>query len=216
MWFKKISNITWLICISFFCWLMLDLTLPYLSFESDVDFLATKQKIIHIKHWRYSFYVHVMFSIFALAAGLTQFSNYIIKKHKRLHRVMGYIYITDVLLLAGPTGLIMGFYANGTLAAKSSFILLSILWIIFTALAYRFALNKDFVSHKNWMIRSYALTLSAITLRLFALFLPKWFHMEAFTEYTLIAWLSWTVNLVIAEGFILMRRRRLFQFSKNT
>ena len=208
MWLKRISSLVWISSIAFFCWLMLDLTLPYLSFESDVDFLATKQKIIHLRHWRYSFYAHIMFSIFALTAGLTQFSRYIIRKHKNLHRFMGYIYVGDILLLAGPSGLIMGFYANGTIAAKSSFVLLSLLWIVFTLLAFWFALKKNFFRHRDWMIRSYALTLSAITLRLFALFLPKWFHMDAFAEYTLIAWLSWTVNLVVAELIIFLRRNK--------
>lgn len=188
---------------------MLDLTLPYLSFDYDVDFLLTKQKIIHIKHWRYSFYIHILFSIFALAAGLTQFSNYILKKLKKLHRWMGIIYVVDVLLLAGPTGLIMGFYANGNMYAKISFMLLAALWIIFTAMAYKTAIDKNFVQHRNWMYRSYALTLSAITLRLFAMFLPKWFHMEAFSEYTIIAWLSWTINLVVAEGIIFVKGNKL-------
>ena len=185
---------------------MLDLTLPYLGFDTDVDFLLTKQKIIHIKHWRYSFYIHILFSIFALAAGLTQFSNYILIKHKKIHRSMGYIYVIDVLLLAGPSGLIMGFYANGNAMAKISFMLLASLWIVFTAMAYKTALDKNFMKHRNWMYRSYALTLSAISLRLLAMFLPKWFHLEAFLEYTLIAWLSWPVNLIIAEGIIFYKK----------
>jgi hypothetical protein len=204
---KKFSNIVWFICIAIFCWLMIDLTLPYLGFSTDVDFLLTKQKIIHLKHWRYSFYIHIFFSIFALAAGLTQFSSHLLMKRKKLHRAMGYVYVIDILFLAGPTGLIMGFYANGTAWAKISFMVLASLWIVFTALALKKAISKDFSSHRNWMMRSYALTLSAITLRLFAMFLPRWFHMEAFAEYTLIAWLSWMVNLVIAEGIILLKKR---------
>lgn len=203
---RKISSIIWIISIAVFCWLMIDLTLPYLGFTYDVDFLLTKQKIIHIKHWRYSFNVHILFSIISLAAGLTQFSDYIIKKHKKLHRYFGYAYVIDVLLLAGPSGLIMAFYANGTVWAKSSFVILASLWIIFTAIAYKKAVDRDFVSHRHWMIRSYALTLSAITLRLLALILPRFFHIEAFFEYTLIAWLSWTVNLVIAEAIIFSKR----------
>src|ERR1041384_2542974 len=101
---RKVSSIIWIISIAIFCWLMIDLTLPYLGFTYDVDFLLTKQKIIHIKHWRYSFNVHILFSIFSLAAGLTQFSNYILKNYKKFHRYMGYIYVTNVLLLAGPSG----------------------------------------------------------------------------------------------------------------
>jgi hypothetical protein len=206
---KKLSSIFWLVCIATFCWLMIDLTLPYLNFKYDVDFLLTKQKIIHIKHWRYSFNVHIIFSIFALVAGLTQFSNYILKNHKKIHRAMGYAYVLDVLFLAGPSGMIMGFYANGTIWAKLSFISLAFCWIIFTALAYKKAIDKNFKAHQNWMMRSYALTLSAISLRLLAMFLPKWFHMEAFAEYTLIAWLSWTVNLLISEVIIFVKRNRI-------
>jgi hypothetical protein len=210
--FRKISSVIWLIAIAIFCWLMIDLTLPYLGFTYDVEFLLTKQKIIHIKHWRYSFNVHILFSIFSLAAGLTQFSKYILRKHKKFHRYMGYIYVIDILVLAGPSGLIMGFYANGTIYSKMSFMILATLWIVFTALAYKKALEKDFLSHRNWMMRSYALTLSAITLRLLALILPIWFHIEAFFEYTLIAWLSWTVNLFIAEIIIYSKRKSAILF----
>lgn len=210
--FRTISSVIWLITIAIFCWLMIDLTLPYLGFDYKVDFLLTKQKIIHIKHWRYSFNVHILFSIFSLAAGLTQFSNYILKKNKKLHRYVGYAYVIDVLLLAGPSGLIMGFYANGTSWAKCSFIILAIIWIIFTAISYKKAIDKDFVAHRKWMIRSYALTLSAITLRLLAMILPNWFRMEAFAEYTLIAWLSWTINLGIAELVIFSGRKKALNF----
>lgn len=204
---RRTGNIVWLVMVAVSCWLMLDLTLPYLGFETNVDFLLTKQKIIHIRHWRYSFYVHIMLSGFALVAGLTQFSDPILKKYKKLHRVMGYIYVVDILFLAGPSGLIMGFYANGTLWAKTSFVLLAMLWIIFTLLAFQKAIKKEFVSHRNWMIRSYALTFSAITLRLLALLLPRWFRFDAFTEYTLIAWCSWTLNLLAAEVLIFFKRR---------
>lgn len=210
--FRTISSVIWLIAIAIFCWLMIDLTLPYLGFDYKVDFLLTKQKIIHIKHWRYSFNVHILFSIFSLAAGLTQFSNYILEKYKKLHRYVGYAYVIDVLLLAGPSGLIMGFYANGTSWAKCSFIILAIIWIIFTAISYKKAIDKDFVAHRKWMIRSYALTLSAITLRLLAMILPNWFRMEAFAEYTLIAWLSWTINLGIAELVIFSGRKKALNF----
>lgn len=204
---KKTGSVIWLISIAFFCWLMIDLTLPYLGFTYDVDFLLSKQKIIHIKHWRYSFNVHILFSIFSLAAGLTQFSNYILKKHRHLHRVAGYIYVIDVLFLAGPSGLIMGFYSNGTMWAKTSFVVLSFLWILFTAIAFKMALIKKLDDHRNWMVRSYALTFSAITLRLLAYFLPKFIYIDAFTEYTLIAWLSWTINLIVAETIIYFKRK---------
>lgn len=185
---------------------MIDLTLPYLSFTYDVDFLLTKQKIIHLRHWRYAFNFHILLSIFSLLAGLTQFSQYILTKHKKLHRLMGYIYVIDVICIAGPSGLIMAFYANGTIVSKTSFVLLSILWIGFTTMAIIKVLQRDFIEHEKWMIRSYALTLSAISLRLMAFVLPKFMHLTAQTEYALIACLSWTINLLIAEWIIFSQK----------
>ncbi|MES2761876.1 MAG: DUF2306 domain-containing protein [Bacteroidota bacterium] len=202
---RSVRSVIWITGILFFCWLMIGLTLPYLGFEHDVDFLLTKQKIIHIKHWRYAFYIHILFSIFSLIAGLTQFSKFILNKYKKLHKTMGYIYAVDVICLAGPSGLIMAFYANGNSISKTSFVLLSTLWIFCTVIAIIKVLKKDFIEHENWMIRSYALTLSAITLRLLALILPKFIHLTAHTEYALIAWLSWIINLVIAEVIIYYR-----------
>lgn len=203
---KIIRSLIWIAFILLFSWLMIDLTLPYLNFTYDVEFLLTKQKIIHIKHWRYAFNFHILFSVFSLVAGITQFSNYIITKHKKLHRIMGYIYVVDVMCIAGPSGLIMAFYANGDIVSKTSFIVLSILWILFTAIALVKAFKKNFIEHEKWMIRSYALTLSAITLRLLALVMPKMIHLDAHQEYATIAWLSWLINLIIAEYIIFEKK----------
>jgi len=199
---RSVSTLIWVLLILLFCWLMINLTLPYLNFRYDVDFLLTKQKIIHLKHWRYAFYTHILLSILTLIAGLTQFSRYILKNYKKLHRTMGYIYAIDVICLAGPSGLIMAFYANGTIVSRTSFVLLSVCWILFTAISVSKIFRKDFIEHEKWMIRSYALTLSAISLRLMALVLPHFIHLTAQTEYAVIAWLSWTLNLLIAECII--------------
>jgi len=50
----------------------------------------------------------------------------------------------------------------------------------------------------DWMIRSYALTLGAVTLRIYIpLFLMQGVPFEQ--AYPAIAWLAWVPNLIIAE-----------------
>lgn len=188
--------------------LMLLITLPYLSFKLNVDFLVTKQSIIHLKHWRYAFYFHILTSVFVLLAGATQFSSYFLRRFRKAHRLIGKMYVFIILFLSGPAALVMSWYANGPVLAKMSFVLLSILWILFTGLAFYFALKKNFVQHRNFMIRSYALTLSAITLRLYALLIPYFVHMDGRDEYALISWASWTINLMVAEGIIYFTRKK--------
>lgn len=202
---KRIGWILTATAILYGAWLMLLLTIPYAAFEKYTDFLITKQRVYPIRHWRISFYIHIFVSITVLITGLLQFSKYLLDKYPRLHRNSGKIYALVVITLSGPTGLIMGFYANGGFYARVSFILLSLLWITFTIMGWRTAMQARWPEHITWMLRSYALTLSALTLRLYALVLGL-MHMplRPATAYIIISWLSWTLNLLLAE--LLLKR----------
>ena len=171
--------------------------------RNDVDFLQTKQNVYHIDYWRTSFYVHVFTSIFVLIAGLTQFNIYLQKKRKRIHRFMGYLYVLLVVFITGPAAFMMGWHANGGLPARTSFTLLAFLWVVFTICAWWYATQKRFLQHRAFMIRSYALTLSAITLRIYT-FSFAYFNVHArpVEIYITTAWLSWVPNLIIAEMII--------------
>ncbi|MBL7885017.1 MAG: DUF2306 domain-containing protein [Bacteroidia bacterium] len=181
---------------------MFKLTLPYLTFDYDVDFLLTKQSILHVSIWRYSFYIHITSSIFVLLFGAFQFIPTQSIRVLKIHRVLGKLYVLIIILLSAPSGLVMAFYANGGMWAKISFVSISILWWLFTFLAYTKIRKKNIESHRNYMTRSYALTLSAITLRTYALFLPFFIHLQSNHMYVLIAWISWVPNLLIAELII--------------
>lgn len=202
---KKAAWIVFVLGILYASYLLLLLSLPYLEMRRGIDFLKTKQLIYHIKHWRYSFYIHVFTSILIIASGLLQFSKTILNKYTKIHRVSGFIYLAVTLLISGPAALVMSFYANGGYPAQISFVILSILWIGTTFLAYHFVRKKDYEKHGKWMVRSYALTLSAVSLRLYSyLFDVFYLRMDPVDLYILLSWLSWTLNLIVAE--ILIRR----------
>jgi len=107
-----------------------------------------------------------------------------------------------VVLLAGPSGLVMGYHANGGFWSQLAFCLLSVLWIYFTVMAVVKVKQKDIEAHRKFMIRSFALTLSAITLRLWKYILVALFMPKPMDVYRLVAWLCWIGNLVIAEIII--------------
>lgn len=194
------------------CYLLLLLSIPYLEMKPNIDFLITKQFVYHIDSWRFAFYIHVFSSIFVIFCGLFQFSAYFIQKRPKIHKIFGYIYISDLLLIAGPGGLIMSFYANGGILAQISFVTLSTLWISFTLYAFILVLKKKYIQHGQWLLRSYALTLSAVTLR-FYLMLFDFFNLNIgpVESYIIVAYMSWIPNLIVAE--IMIRRgfvERLF------
>jgi uncharacterized membrane protein len=179
----------------------------YTSVKTDVGFLQFKQDYIHITIWRVAFYTHVFSSLLTLCAGFTQFSNYVLKHHKNIHRLVGKIYAYDVLLINFPAGMIMAFYANGHLPSKIAFIILDSLWFAFTYKAVVAIKAKDIKQHKRFMIRSYALTFSAITLRTWKIILSHSFTIDPLTLYMIDAWMGFVPNLLFAEWLI--RRMKL-------
>jgi hypothetical protein len=184
-------------------YLLILLSLPYIYFEKNVEFLLTKQLIYHIRPWRYSFYIHVFSSPIVILTRLHQFTPYIILKRPKLHRRLGYTYSIVVLLISGPSALIMSFYANGGYPSQVSFVLLTLLWITFTALSLIKAKNGKYISHARWNIRGYALTLSAVTLRFYLyLFDSMNLPLDPKTTYIIVSYLSWTLNLLFAELLI--------------
>ena len=87
----------------FFFLLMLQITLPYFSFRYDVDFLLTKQSVLHVTAWRWAFYTHISTSLFVLLLGAFQFSHRLMTRYARVHRTFGKIYVMLILLLSAPS-----------------------------------------------------------------------------------------------------------------
>jgi uncharacterized membrane protein len=189
-----------------FCYFMVEIVAQYIPAGTDTAFLGIKQEYIGIPFYLPAFYIHVFTAMLALPAGFTQFSRYVLKRWPSIHRFNGRLYVISILLLGAPSGFIIGLYANGGLASRISFCLLGILWMYFTWQAYAEARKRNIQRHKAFMYRSFALTLSAITLRAWKYVLIGIFHPRPMDVYQLIAWLGWVPNLLIAEYLLILKR----------
>lgn len=149
--------------------------------------------------------VHASAAGIALLIGPLQFVETIRRRAPRVHRWIGRTYVL-ACLVAGAAGLVLApFTAAGPIAA-SGFFTLAVLWLSFNAIGWRAAaLQRDFDAHKRWMVRSFALTFAAVTLRLY-LIPPAIAGIDFVTSYQWIAWLCWVPNLLIAELWIAARR----------
>ena len=181
---------------------MLKITLEYIPLRSDVSFLMIKQtEVTNRPEYLYFFYTHVYTSIFVLLTGFLA----ILRKDfglKSFHKNTGKIYIFLILLFAAPSGIYMGIFANGGILSKVSFVILGCLWWFSTFKAYQFARKKKFKEHKQWMWRSFALTLSAVTLRMWKVIIVYLFHPNPMDVYQIIAWLGWIPNILLIEYLI--------------
>ena len=208
MWIQYSKYLLWIGYI-YFSYLLLLITLQYIPYDTDVAFLRIKQEVIVLNHYKIAFFTHVYTSIFLMIFGAFQFSNYIQKKHIKLHRISGRLYVGILLLLSGPSGLVMSYYANGGLLAQVSFLLLSTFWMLFTFLSLYCILKKQVIKHQKFAIRGFALTLSAISLRLFKYLLVFFFEPLPMDAYRIAAWSGWTFNLLVAEIIIYYKFSRI-------
>lgn len=190
------------VMLAFFSFLMIRITLPYFNFDLKTGFLAIKQSYIGNPIWVAAFYTHVITSCFLLLAGFTQFSSRLLNRYPQLHRRLGKMYVFILLFLSGPAGFIMALLANGGFYSRIGFTLLSVLWLTFTALGWFYAAKRDFKKHRIFMIRSFALTVSALTLRLWKPLIVLAFAPNPMDVYRIVAWLGWIPNLLIAEWII--------------
>ncbi|WP_028048871.1 DUF2306 domain-containing protein [Cellulomonas sp. URHD0024] len=163
-------------------------------------------------------YVHITFATLALLLGPLQFSARLRNRRRALHRAIGRTYLLSVAvsalasLVMAPfnTAGMVGFFGFGTLA---------VLWLWTGGRAYRAIRTGDVPSHQAWMIRNYALTYAAVTLRVlqplflvvqlvpFSSVTTESYEAAWDNGYAAVPFLCWLINLVVAEW--LVRRRGL-------
>ena len=184
-------------------------TLPYLSFKPDIMFLKLKQFAVKTGFYLPAFYAHIFGASTILIAGFFQFSKRV-QDNKKLHRLLGKIYVFGVLFFAAPGAYIMTFFIHRGTSVFISFLLQNTLWIIFTASAWALIKNRKIDSHIMMMRRSYSLAFAAVTLRFYIWTLTVFGHGVAFeNNYLIIAFASWVPNLLVAEYFNYNHRRSI-------
>lgn len=182
---------------------MLTMVVPYLGFEKGILFLTTKSQAINDNPWfRAGFYVHITSSWWVLVIGLLQLLPVLYRRWPRLHRRLGQLYVASILVLAAPSGFILAGFANGGLSAKVGFTLQCMVWWLVTWQAYRAARQRRWLLHSEWMLRAYAVTLAAMSLRLESYGMHYFFQTRPIETYLTVVWLSWVGNLLLAEMLV--------------
>jgi uncharacterized membrane protein len=143
-------------------------------------------------------YAHVFSAFVALLLGPFQFSTRLRTRRPQLHRWLGRLYLGIGVLVGGISGLYIAFHAYGGIVAKTGFACLALAWLYTGFRAYTAIRARRIAEHRSWMVRNFALTFAAVTLRIwvplsFVAGIP--FHLA----YPVIAWLCWVPNLLIAE-----------------
>lgn len=176
----------------------------YLVDPGATDFLSHKTGLsreLHLPVWLNVMYVHVAFACIAMAAGLLNFSNRILKNKRMFHRVNGYVYMVSVLIVVLTSGY-MAPYATGGKISGIGFNALNLLWLFITIMAFVQIKKKNVSKHRNWMIRSYAFCFTNMFIHLISTLFHQGFGLSYITSYTVGVYGSIVLLLIIPQVII--------------
>jgi uncharacterized membrane protein len=187
------------------------LTYPYLGLDIENSRLDVRGEL----HYAV-LVVHIFTAAVALVLGPLQFVPRI-RAHKRIHRTIGKCYLGIGVLPSALTTIPVAIL-SGRLLTQIGLISAAILWLLTGGLAYRAARRRDFATHRDWMLRNYALTFLAVTARILVPLLlvvqipfgsaaPGQIGERATSMIPVGQTLGWIVNLAVAEAVIRRRRR---------
>jgi hypothetical protein len=139
----------------------------------------------------------------ALVLGPPQFSERLRNNYKMLHRTVGVLYLLAIVV-SGTCAVILAFTTAHKVNWAYAFSLqiwVSV-WISASFIAYRTALKKKFKLHKEWMTRSYIVTLAFVISGL-ALKLSFIQAMGSFADISpSLFWFGWSVPLYVYQAIL--------------
>ncbi|UHO39968.1 DUF2306 domain-containing protein [Chryseobacterium capnotolerans] len=198
----KAAKIIAVLSVFIFSILMLKTISQYTTLDKTVGFLAFKQQVVNNPYWMGFFYIHIFSITLCLLAGLTQFSTQFLRENRSLHKIIGKMYVYNILIINVPACFVLGLFSNGGLIGITGFLIQDMLWAYFTVVAVASIRKGNIIRHKNYMILSYAVTTTAITFRI----IKNLFYNEERHDYELFygvnVWLALMINLLIAYYFV--------------
>jgi uncharacterized membrane protein len=155
-----------------------------------------------------SLVIHALPAGIALITGPWQFVPRFRTRFPRAHRVTGRVYLISVVV-AALAAVYSSAVTKSGFPLQVAFFVLIVAWLYTAAKAYRAIRRREVQLHRIWMVRNYALTFAAVTLRLYQLPLIALMDSVTWLEYkdvyTVSAWMSLLGNVLVAEYFIIQR-----------
>lgn len=161
-----------------------------------------------------AFFLHVGAGGLALLLSPLQFATHLRARTPRVHRIVGRVVLASITV-AGVAALVLAPRSLAGAVGTAGFGLLAVLWLACAGTAWLAILRRDVEAHRRWMVRTFALTYAAVTLRMWLgvliagqVGLAGVGEQVAFERaYLLVPFLAWVPDVVVAEWYLATRRR---------
>jgi uncharacterized membrane protein len=158
-------------------WVSLGLTTLFVFVTSEVLLIADYPMYhayrLQVIADRHLLIPHALAGTFALLIGPVNFSTRIRQRHLQLHRTLGLIYVVSVFV-----GSFTGFALAAGRPGLPGTSMQAAAWMVCTTAAFVAARNRQIAVHRQWMVRSYAVTFTFVSSRVLNLWPRYWSHLD--------------------------------------
>lgn len=144
----------------------------FAAYEKNARILDPNSPIArHFAPAKWYLGVHAFFGILAMAVAAFQFSNRLRARYLRVHRLLGYAYVTSVFISA-PMAVLVAIKIPKSFSLVTANCMQSFGWVVSTAIALYCVRSGNIALHRRWMIRSYPFAMVFTAARTLHLILP--------------------------------------------
>jgi uncharacterized membrane protein len=148
--------------------------------------------------------LHIAGGVTALTVGLVQLWLGLSNRIAALHRALGKLYVA-VIAIGSMGGFYLALTIPGNAPYAAGLFFLCVAWVITTSMAVFAIRRRKVLQHREWMMRSYAVTFAFVTFR---------FGVDALTSQGLppgeaqavMAWACWALPLLLLEPLLQFRK----------
>jgi uncharacterized membrane protein len=157
-------------------WISLGLTTLFVFITSEVllvaDYPMYHAYRLQVIADRHLLVPHTLGGVIALLAGPMQFSSRFRRRHLNFHRVLGRAYVVSVFV-----GALTGIALSAGRPGMPGTCVQAAAWIVCTTAAFITARNRQIARHRQWMVRSYAVTFTFVSSRVLNPWPLYWSHL---------------------------------------
>ncbi len=155
---------------------------------------------------RWGLVLHIAGGITALTVGLVQLWLGLTNRTAALHRALGKLYVGVIAV-----GSIAGFYLAVTISGNppyaSGLFFLCVAWVVTTTMAVLAIRRRNILLHREWMMRSYAVTFAFVTFR-FGVDALISQGVQGSDAQAIMAWACWALPLLLLEPLLQFQKVR--------
>lgn len=102
--------------------------------------------------------LHIASSSLAVATSTLQIWPWLRRRHRRVHRISGRVYVLAGVYPAATTSVVLTLWWPTSPLVSFRDLFVSVLWVAITTYGFMLARQRRVADHRRWMLRSFALT----------------------------------------------------------